>query len=608
MKNNLLRRIAKVFMAASVANTCSAALTTHQSAIFNTSSSSFTSSINLPLHTPRTRSLAGSLSGVFSNTFSHLNNHKLAYGAGLSALIVGTGTVIWALQKKAEIAALNHQINALTNQTSSQATRINFLTLANSQLNNRITTEHNNYTAAQQSLQQKQLETTQLQNDINTLNSKNLNLANDIQTLYEQMAELNNQAEQLKEKLKDPREGDIIFEDITEKSEEKSEPKKQLKLFVNSTFNSFSKKQSTALALPRDCWAEMASFLSNADKLQLRQVCKDFNALFYGTSKEIPAIRLDSAVMLPPILDIKTASKLQALILSFLRKTRTESVNVTHLASQLPLIKLRGAQIKKLEVSDKTITDEQLQQILNSCPNLTHLNLNHCRGLTFNNINWENQEQLKNLNLEFAEITDQELQPILDNCPLLTELNLRNCKKLTFNNINWKNQQQLKNLDLSNSSLDQNYSKITDQGLQPILDNCPLTHLNLFFCKQLTFNNINWGNQQQLKDLVLCDSKITDQELQPILDNCPLLTELNLRNCKKLTFNNINWKNQQQLKFLYLAKTNIFKPELLNILDNCPQLTNLDLNKCTNLPRNIRKLWINRSWIKELKRIVHEEL
>ncbi|HBL98213.1 TPA: hypothetical protein DDZ86_01050 [Candidatus Dependentiae bacterium] len=76
MKKNLLRLMAGMVIAASIANTCSAALTSHHPTIFNTSSSSFTSSINPSLHAPSTQSLAGKLGKVFSGTLSHLNNHK----------------------------------------------------------------------------------------------------------------------------------------------------------------------------------------------------------------------------------------------------------------------------------------------------------------------------------------------------------------------------------------------------------------------------------------------------------------------------------------------------------------------------------------------------
>ncbi|HBL98209.1 TPA: hypothetical protein DDZ86_01030 [Candidatus Dependentiae bacterium] len=338
-----------------------------------------------------------------------------------------------------------------------------------------------------------------------------------------------------------------LLEEASKSNKKRTIQKSTQIVSLANTVTLHNKKQTTALALPRNCWSEIASFLKNVDKLSLRQVCKDFAALFYGSTKKLPVIRLNGTVRLPPLLDIKTANTLTTMALSFLGKTRTESVTVTHSASQLFLIALTGAQIKKLTISDKTITDKQLQQILDSCPNLTYLDFDDSGTLTFNNINWGKVQQLKDLHLDDSKINDQGLQLILDYCSHLTQLDLDKCKRLTLHDINWK-------------------------------------------------------NQQQLKDLSLNSTKITTQGLQSILDNCSHLTQLDLDKCNHLAFGKINWKNQQQLEDLSLTETAICKSDLLNILNNCPQLTNLDLLECTNLPENMRYFHTSKTDIENLKK------
>ncbi len=108
----------------------------------------------------------GKMAGYYSGALTHLNNHKLAYGAGFGALVLGGGALLWMMHKNAEIAAL-------TSQLGERAAQLNLMAKLHREekklaqdavdfLEQKILTERDNYI---RDLQSKLLEIAQFKND-----------------------------------------------------------------------------------------------------------------------------------------------------------------------------------------------------------------------------------------------------------------------------------------------------------------------------------------------------------------------------------------------------------------------------------------------------------
>ena len=263
---------------------------------------------------------------------------------------------------------------------------------------------------------------------------------------------------------------------------------------------------------------------------------------------------------------------------------------------------LRSSEIRydkdttELNFTGGTVTDEQLQSIAQTCPNLETLYIDTAMGFTHLGV-----------------------QYVLDKCTKLTDLFLRYCT-IEFEKLNGNKFKKLKNLDFS-------YSTITDQGLENIIQNgSNLSYLGLDGT-EIIGENVTWGNFNNLKDLGLNSSKITNKALknisaacnklesldisynlnitregvQHVLKKCVNLIQLNLSGCKKIDFEKLDWSKFNELENLYLEETNITEPDLQYILLSCPQLNVLYLTDCKNLRKEWQRIFDNKEDIQKLR-------
>ena len=139
---------------------------------------------------------------------------------------------------------------------------------------------------------------------------------------------------------------------------------------------------------------------------------------------------------------------------------------------------LRSSEIRydkdtiKLDLSEQKVTDEQLQKIAKTCPNLETLNLNYATGFTHLGV-----------------------QDVLDKCTKLTDLSLWGCK-IEFENLNGNKFKNLKYLSLA-------YSTITDKGLQNIVKNGSTVWFLALRATKINGEGVDWNNLSNLEKLDL---------------------------------------------------------------------------------------------------------
>ncbi|XP_047311455.1 F-box/FBD/LRR-repeat protein At1g16930-like [Impatiens glandulifera] len=216
-----------------------------------------------------------------------------------------------------------------------------------------------------------------------------------------------------------------------------------------------------------------------------------------------------------------------------------------------------------IRLESVTISNLQLDRVLESCPLLEELSLDRCINLTklkigysennnnctllkylslINCLNLLEIDVIRAQNLTYLELEDLridslQLEMLIKRCPLLEELSLHRCNNLT----------ELRIGDSENN-------------------NCTLLkHLSLINCWQV--REIDLIRAQYLTSLELEDVTINSLQLEMIIKHCPLLEELCLNRCPQVKYLRILESNNSPLKFLYMM--------------NCWEL--LELQLCANL-------------------------
>jgi len=261
---------------------------------------------------------------------------------------------------------------------------------------------------------------------------------------------------------------------------------------------------------------------------------------------------------------------------------------------------LRSSEIRydkdtiKLDLSEQKVTDEQLQKIAKTCPNLETLNLNYATGFTHLGV-----------------------QDVLDKCINLTYFSLWYCK-IDFEELNGYKFKNLGSLSLA-------YSTITDKGLQNIVKN-GLTVWNLDLdTTEIRGEEVDWRKLSNLEHLILSHSKITDKGLekistacknlyyleisytnitdtgvQHILEKCVNLTKLYLYGCENIDFTKLNWGKLNKFETLYLGGPAVTEAGLQKILV-CPSLKYLNLEGCENLRKEWQRIFDGKEDIQKLR-------
>lgn len=145
-------------------------------------------------------------------------------------------------------------------------------------------------------------------------------------------------------------------------------------------------------------------------------------------------------------------------------------------------------ELTSLDLTNATISNENVNAIMENCKNLSYIGFVWCTNLTSNGIvaATQNPHQLTSIGLTGIGISDDSLNRIMENCKNLHSLNISYCTNLTSNGIVTaiQNRNKLTSIDLAGTS-------ITDSALLEIAKNCEnLNSLNLSNCKYVTPDGI----------------------------------------------------------------------------------------------------------------------
>jgi F-box/leucine-rich repeat protein 2/20 len=176
--------------------------------------------------------------------------------------------------------------------------------------------------------------------------------------------------------------------------------------------------------------------------------------------------------------------------------------------------------------------------LIEKCPNIQRINILHSRSITAttftsNNIRFENLTEIhfddcKNL-------SDRNLRVLLEKCPNLQRLNLNHAERITgaafrSNNITLEN--------LTEIHFD-NCKNLSDDNLRLLLEKCPnLQRLNLDDVDKITgaafiSNNIMLENLTEIH-LSFCKN-LTADHLAVLIEKCPNLKRIDLRFTERIT-------------------------------------------------------------------------
>jgi len=177
---------------------------------------------------------------------------------------------------------------------------------------------------------------------------------------------------------------------------------------------------------------------------------------------------------------------------------------------------------------------QNLQNILSDFPNLTYLNLigSSLSNEDITTLATPKLAHLTHLYLSGFEITDEGVEQIALSYPNLLELGLLRCnitdESATILAAHCK---RLTNINFSDCS------KITDAGVKAITMGCSnVTKLDLSECDITDQSLIDIASQYPyLKDLQVSGCNITDEGLKAIAAGCPQLEHLGVMGCKKIS-------------------------------------------------------------------------
>jgi Leucine Rich Repeat (LRR) protein len=231
-----------------------------------------------------------------------------------------------------------------------------------------------------------------------------------------------------------------------------------------------------------------------------------------------------------------------------------------------------------LDLSNSTITDEELEIIVEILPNIVDIDMENCLNLTEKGI--KSLSRLKNLeclNLEGCEITDSWLRH-LGGLSKLEDLNLSGCEEITGGGLaHLKTLSNLISLDLSSCD------GITDEGLPHLSGFEHLTHLNLAGCPITGDSFASLAPVlENLTNLNLSWTPITDDGLASLTPFLKNVISLNLSCCDQLTDKGL--KSLAALKKLTsLSLGSVASDAVLASVAELTNLIFLDLGHCKKI-------------------------
>lgn len=261
--------------------------------------------------------------------------------------------------------------------------------------------------------------------------------------------------------------------------------------------------------------------------------------------------------------------------------------------------------LEHLNISQaKNIDNDAVNEIINSCNKLKHLNLFGCSTVLPSTImNISKLHELEHLNLEnLLNVDSPSIENITNNCSKLNYLNLKSCKNVADYAVSKLS--QLKNLEYLNINF---LFNINTQSLSEITNKCrKLKHLDIGFC-----SNVSESGLKDISKLTYIEhlnlervKNITDNVIYKITRKCWKLKYLTLNECSKRVTSSmlIDIRHLKYLEELFIDNVvnatdemflKIYSLRVLscvgcssitdigvkNILKNCSKIENLNISK-----------------------------
>ncbi len=208
--------------------------------------------------------------------------------------------------------------------------------------------------------------------------------------------------------------------------------------------------------------------------------------------------------------------------------------------------------LKSIEISGPHISDEQLNKLLLRCPNLAYLCLVNCDKILGTFTDKVDLKKLQKVYLGTLEINDQGIHALLRGSQELTSLYFRDLCSVDGSFVDGLDFSKLNNLDISSCA-------ITDDQLGKLLQYSPqLTKLSLSRCMNITGAFSKKISQSKIDEIKLESIEMKEEGLRTLLQSCPLLSK----------FTDSNEENNLQIQ---------------EILDHCHELSYLSLSHKKNL-------------------------
>jgi hypothetical protein len=248
--------------------------------------------------------------------------------------------------------------------------------------------------------------------------------------------------------------------------------------------------------------------------------------------------------------------------------------------------------VKLLDLSLNYKSEYDIQEIINKCQNLEHLNIS--------GRNVEKELKLPNtvMSLDISQckkLSHSNIQNMISQCPNIKYLNLSRCEL----ERNLELPKSIKSLDLSGCN------QLNHDQIQRMIDQCPnLESLNLSGCKL----ERNLELPSSIKSLKISNCKqLNHLQIQEMITDCPNLENLDISNCqiteftfyKSVNFKKLTILSCETLKTLtFLEGANI---DFFNI-NHCKKLETINIGK--NIKINKSDLTSSEELKKMLKGII----
>ena len=296
-------------------------------------------------------------------------------------------------------------------------------------------------------------------------------------------------------------------------------------------------------------------------------------------------LRLLSSLTTVDICGCDCAAKVDERLLEMVHTSKVQTLRLTeceHLTDVCALLRRTSSSLTSLSlVACPNLTFD----FSTSCPNLTHLDVSGCRGVS--DVSTFALPQIQSVvTRNCFNLTDLSVVIRRDIAPNLTRVDASACPLVKVDVLEWC--KSLTYLDVSRCH------DLTDTHLA-MLRHCPLmTHLDVSRCYQLTdvgiASVVERCTRLEHLDVSHC-IYVTNSGVGAVLDQCPHLASLATNSCKNVSVHHaLDWPRHRlgpDHVWRTLTHLNVdaiaFDADMYAIANVCPGLTSISLARCYNL-------------------------